>query len=342
MVSQKPLLLVTGFLGAGKTTLIRALLSDLSRGGGMRADVILNDIANAELDAASINPETVASIAPLTASCACCESLDELVALCKTASQGDSDLLLIELNGTADPLGLLEAFTLLRNDVAFSPMLQVCVIDVRHWCGRGELNPLERRQMEGASLHLLSHTDQATEDDVAERKATLGSEFPDSQEITTDRLSAGLIAKSSLPQATPLEGEEDHTSPSPTRSSDSVHALSHQVRGVEIALPPKVPRAGIERLLKQLPENVLRAKALVKLVEKPGTRWLFERSGQKVSPTPTPIPGIIQLSPSLLCMGFRLDSELIESLVRDQFGLVPRTKHIPDDHLRIRNDSDRS
>jgi len=72
--------------------------------------VILNDITNAQLDAASINTNHASSIVPLSASCACCESLEELMALCKTASSGKGDLLVLELNGTADPLAIIENF----------------------------------------------------------------------------------------------------------------------------------------------------------------------------------------------------------------------------------------
>ena len=153
MPSPRPLLLVAGFLGAGKTTLIRGLLAQLSQ-RGVKADLILNDIANATLDAASIDADKAASISPITASCACCESLEELVALCGTAARGKGDLLVIELNGTADPLGLLESFALLKDNLPFSPMLQLCVIDARHWGERGQLTPLETRQMKGAGLHI--------------------------------------------------------------------------------------------------------------------------------------------------------------------------------------------
>ncbi|HBM78816.1 MAG TPA: hypothetical protein DD438_11950 [Verrucomicrobiales bacterium] len=81
MPSPRPLLLVAGFLGAGKTSLIRSLLAQLQR-RGIKADVILNDIANANIDAASINPDHAASISPLAASCACCESLEDARFLC--------------------------------------------------------------------------------------------------------------------------------------------------------------------------------------------------------------------------------------------------------------------
>jgi len=68
----KPLLLITGFLGAGKTALLRRLLMDLRR-QDCRADVILNDFSNAEIDAATLDSSSVTSVAPLSAGCACCE-----------------------------------------------------------------------------------------------------------------------------------------------------------------------------------------------------------------------------------------------------------------------------
>ncbi len=327
MQSPRPLLLVAGFLGAGKTTLIRGLLADLSR-AGMSADVILNDIANAELDAASIDPGQAASISPLAASCACCESLDELVALCGTAARGVGDLLLIELNGTADPLGILESFVLLEERLPFLPMLQVCVVDVRHWGERGELTPLERRQMEAAGLHVLSHTDQADRADVRRVEAAIGDAFPDSRRVTAEQLAGALVTKSppALPVHDPLRVGASSTGlrpPANGRVRDDVHLLSHRVKGCQIPLPPKVHRAAIERLLDRLPDGVLRAKALVKLVDAPGSRWLFERSGNEVSPSPIPVPGITHLSPSLLCMGLQLDPGRITTLVSDAFGNAP-------------------
>ena len=98
----KPLLFITGFLGAGKTTLLRGLLDEL-KALNRTADVILNDFENAEIDASTLQGEAT-SIFPIAASCACCGSLEDLVKLCLAAQSSESDIMLIELNGTADPL----------------------------------------------------------------------------------------------------------------------------------------------------------------------------------------------------------------------------------------------
>ena len=153
----KPLFFITGFLGVGKTTLLRALLEEL-QDLGRTTNVILNDYENAKIDASTL-PEYASSIFPIAASCACCDSLDDLVKLCLAAQQSDGDVLLIELNGTADPLPLLETFTLLGEKIPFHPRWQVGVIDARHWGRRKEFVPLERRQIETATHWLPTHTE---------------------------------------------------------------------------------------------------------------------------------------------------------------------------------------
>ena len=164
MQRPKPFLLITGFLGAGKTTLLRRSLHELNA-RNIKADVILNDISNADIDVATLDPSLLSSVSPLAAGCACCESLEELVQLCRTASSGKGDLLIAELNGTADPLVLLETFTLLENRLSFFPRYQVCVIDARYWGKRDEFQILERRQLETAGFFYISqnntvqHTD---------------------------------------------------------------------------------------------------------------------------------------------------------------------------------------
>ena len=101
---------------------------------------------------------------------------------------------------------------------------------------------------------------------------------------------------------------------------DEVHLLSHQVKGCQFSLPPKVRNSSMERLLKKLPKEVLRAKALVKIIEQPGSRWLFERVGNEISPSPISVSDITHLSSSLLCIGLELDASKIKQLVSDEFG----------------------
>ena len=76
-------------------------------------------------------------------------------------------------------------------------------------------------------------------------------------------------------------------------------------------------------LFGELPDWVLRAKALVTLVGEPSLRWLFEKSGHETAPPPIPVSGLTRVPPALLCIGPRLDPDHIRELVADEFGFEP-------------------
>lgn len=320
----KPLLFLTGFLGAGKTTLLRSILEEL-RALGRSADVILNDFENAEIDAATL-PEYAASIAPIAASCACCDSLDELVGLALAAQQGCGDALLVELNGTADPLPLLESFTLLEEKLPFFPRWQAGVVDARHWGGRGDFGPLERRQLETATHWVLSHAESMTARDlrhVAGEVAAVNSHAQRSHAhgIAADlHLACGRSLEKPPATSDHAPSHEDHTHSHSHHTHDPEHALAHRFTGCQVPLPGRYRCEQMIRLLDALPPVVVRAKALVRLRERPGSRWLFGRCGTDPAGEPYEVAGLSKAPASLVCIGPGLDPAAIRELVAMHFG----------------------
>ena len=153
--------MLTGFLGTGKTTLLRSILDELATREHL-ADVLLNDRENASIDRETLK-DRAANVLALTGSCLCCEGYDELVEMILKASKSQHDLLLIELNGTADPIPLLESFTLLESKFCLRPRWQVCVIDARRFGKRGNFDELEKLQLETASHFTISWSSELSE-----------------------------------------------------------------------------------------------------------------------------------------------------------------------------------
>ena len=320
MPSIKPLLMITGFLGAGKTTLLRNLLVQLHQ-REILADVILNDFTNADIDVATLDGATLASVAPLAAGCACCDSLEELVLLCKAAASGKGDLLLIELNGTADPLALLETFTLLEKRLPLFPRWQVCVIDARRWEEEDALTLLKRRQLETSGFWYLSHGDQLQPEALERIRGSIARFSEHAVASSVDEL-IGLLQHE-------INGRQDPSwTPKPIQSTsssktaksmqthrDPVHALSHRFTGCQFALPESVGLQPMKALIKALPSWVLRAKALVRLHDKPGCRWLFEKVGKESLISPIPSQELLKTPASLMCIGAQLNPDELQQLV---------------------------
>ena len=325
LVGVRPLIMLTGFLGAGKTTLLRLILKELSQ-LDYRADVILNDRENAQIDRETLR-EHAESVIGLTGSCVCCEGLDELCTMVLKASQSKHSVLLIELNGTADPIPLLESFTLLESKFLLHPRWQLCVIDSRHFGKRSAYHELEKLQLETASHFFISHSSDLSADAESELLEKIKEINPRasradavsmvellSQAIEKNQGSA--VARSGLSSGAdrPFDFLKDERSKPHLHDR---HHYAHEFTGCNIIFPQAVEEERVLQWLKQLPVSVIRAKALLTLSSDPDSRYLYERVGQEVSPYPIPVRHIDKVPCSGLFIGSDLKPIEILELTRD-------------------------
>ncbi|HML08640.1 MAG TPA: cobalamin biosynthesis protein CobW [Xanthobacteraceae bacterium] len=112
-IARVPCTIVTGFLGAGKTTLIRHVLANAQ---GRRLAVIVNEFGDVGIDGEILKgcgneacPEE--NIVELANGCLCCTVADEFVpALDAILSRGGVEHIVIETSGLALPKPLVQAF----------------------------------------------------------------------------------------------------------------------------------------------------------------------------------------------------------------------------------------
>ena len=109
-----PVTVITGFLGAGKTSLIRYMLENT---GGKRLALIINEFGDLGIDGdilRSCNNETCseADVLELTNGCICCTVADDFIpTLEKLLNRDDRpDQIVIETSGLALPKPLIKAF----------------------------------------------------------------------------------------------------------------------------------------------------------------------------------------------------------------------------------------
>ena len=109
-----PATVITGFLGAGKTTLVRHLLD---HAGGRRIAVIVNEFGALGIDGASLKGCDIpgcddADIIELSNGCLCCTVADDFVPTMQALLDRvqPPDHILIETSGLALPKPLLKAF----------------------------------------------------------------------------------------------------------------------------------------------------------------------------------------------------------------------------------------
>lgn len=317
IISTQPTVLITGFLGAGKTTLLREILI-ASKKQNLAVDVILNDYADATLDRETLK-EFTDNVEPLNATCACCEGLDFLLELSVKSSKSSSDLLLIELNGTADPVPVVESFTLLEEKLKLHPRWQLCVIDVRHFGDRGAYRDIEELQLQTASHIYLSHHDpQAPIDSVIEeiKKINPYASILDKDTLIKQIITLAQRKSKQLITQQPSTNQLDLTSAKQTHQNHQ----SHDFTACQILMPPEAAEETIKEWLAALPANVMRVKLLIGVTDRKKDRYLFEKVGSEISRYPQNVRLNSSVPNSAILIGPDLNTDQLQTLAQKHLG----------------------
>ncbi len=127
-----PITVLTGYLGAGKTTLINHVLNNQE---GYKVAVIVNDIGEVNIDAdligkGGIVQEEDSSLVPLQNGCICCtlkvDLMQQIVDIIKTRK---FDYILIEASGVCEPLPIAQTITVLSEQTEQYGLPKICRLD---------------------------------------------------------------------------------------------------------------------------------------------------------------------------------------------------------------------
>lgn len=107
--TEIPMTVISGPLGAGKTTLVNRLLNNP---GERQIAVIVNDMGEVNIDAELLEEETDEGIVDLSNGCICCRLQDDLVTeATRLANERSFDYLVIEASGISEPIPIAQTLT---------------------------------------------------------------------------------------------------------------------------------------------------------------------------------------------------------------------------------------
>lgn len=208
--NKLPVTVLSGFLGAGKTTVLSHILNNRE---GKKVAVIVNDMSEINIDSAIVQNEVALSrseekLVEMSNGCICCTLREDLLEeVGKLAKDGRFDYLVIESTGISEPLPVAETFTFAdENGISLSDVADldtmVTVVDAVNFLNdyqqakslkeKGEsLGEEDERsvadllvdQVEFADVILVSKTDLASTEDVERLTAILRALNTDAQII---------------------------------------------------------------------------------------------------------------------------------------------------------------
>lgn len=163
---QPELLLVTGFLGSGKTTLIMELAREAA-GQGRKTAFVVNEVGEIGVDQ-KIMRDGGLEVFEITAGCICCQiGVDLVRTLQELTELHQPDLIVVEASGVATPDGILDAlayykgpeFRRVRNLGVLDPTRLAALLEV--------MTPLIESQIRGVDEIVITKIDEATPEDLA-------------------------------------------------------------------------------------------------------------------------------------------------------------------------------
>ncbi len=304
-LAKLPVTVITGFLGAGKTTLIRHLIQNPQ---GKRLAVVVNEFGDVGVDGEILKscaiPDCPAeNIMELSNGCICCTVADDFIPTIEAlmALEPRPDHILIETSGLALPKPLLKAFNWpdIRSKITVDGVIaladaeavadgrfapNVAAVDAQREADDSldhetPLSEVFEDQISCADIILLTKTDLAGADGIAKARAAIEAESPRpipiveiSEGVVDPRVILGLAAAAEDDMdARPShhDGHDDH-------EHDDFESIVVDIP--EIADPADLV-ARIEAMAKD--QNILRVKGYAAVKGKP-MRLLVQAVGARV------------------------------------------------------------
>ena len=310
-----PVLLLTGYLGSGKTTLVNRILSNKK---GIKFAVIVNDIGEVNIDADLIQKggvvgQTDDSLVPLQNGCICCtlkmDLVNQIDELCRMRK---FDYIVIEASGICEPAPIAQTICSIPRLVPEYPMMNVPKLDAivtvvdalrmkdefasgkalqRPDIEEDDLESLVIQQVEFCNIVLLNKASEVSPEDLGTLKGIIRALNPkaaihecDYGDIDLDLiLNTGLFdfdkVAPSAAWISAIEGEEEEI-----HNEESGEALEYNISTYVYYRRPALDINMFDYVVsKKWPSNIIRAKGLCYFADEPDKCYLFEQSGSQKS-----------------------------------------------------------
>ncbi len=249
--------LVCGFLGAGKTTLVRRMLTE--RKTDERLAVIVNEFGQVGIDGQILQGGNV-DLIEVSAGCFCCVLRGSLVnAIEELRDKSRVDRVVIEASGVSQPGELVDVLSdpAIKDSVVLGPI--VAIVDAaRFRAHRSVLGQFYLEQVRRADVLLLNKADLVSAEDLEWIRRELDLLNPRARVVTTTRCETELAT---IMDGTHTQGSE------PSALEQGLASPAPAASFVSFVLPAAfdASRGKVEAFFAGLPETVVRAKGFMRI-----------------------------------------------------------------------------
>lgn len=240
------LYLITGFLGAGKTTFLRNFIT-LFRGDKVR--LIINEFGKEGIDGALLADlnAVLREISGGSVFCSC--RLDQFEAALKQC--GTDETILVEASGLSDPTGVRRLFAQTDRFPHIQYMGGICLADAVRFSKIYATARTCVRQIAASDVVLLNKMDRATPEQIAQTKELISTQRPDMPILET---SFGQIPEDFL----------NILSRSQNGDVDELPIIMDlSTKRITVELSPEISAYELEMFIRMFAEDTYRVKGLI-------------------------------------------------------------------------------
>jgi len=280
MTTRVPFTILTGWLGAGKTTALNRMLAATH---GKRIAVLVNELGRISIDTQLIIGRG-GDVLELAGGCVCCKvdiKNDLWDGIGDIIARSSPDCVVLETTGIAEPAAILEGLIRVPDAVRdrVQPAGVICVVDAESGAGAVETRDEARAQATSADRVMLAKLDVAASEAVRRTHAILDAIAPHAERAGFPGGDAGARAMTAwVTEPRKLRAWTDRRGHD--HDDDHRHGHHHPNQIVAVTFCDDAPLVGdrVLAFLASLGEPLLRAKGFVHLAGDP-RRGFVERAG---------------------------------------------------------------
>ncbi len=309
-MKRVPFTILTGWLGAGKTTALNRMLAAQT---GKKIAVLVNELGRISIDTQLIIGRG-GDVLELAGGCVCCKvdlKNDLWDGIGEIVTRANPDSVVLETTGIAEPAAILDGLVKVRDEVRerILPAGVICVVDAESGGAALGKRDEAREQVMAADRVLLAKLDVASPEAVRAVHAQLDELAPHAERASFRDDEAGARALTAwVIEPRPLRAwrEREHT-------HDEGHQHHHGNQLVAISFADDSPLVGerVMSVVESLGERLVRAKGFVHLAGD-DRRGFVERAGIRTTLTHLEPWGASPRRTELVLIGDGLDEGAIQ------------------------------
>ena len=242
------LYLITGFLGAGKTTFLKNFIRLFA---GEKIQLIVNEFGQEGVDGVLLADlgAYLQEISGGSVFCSC--RLDQFEKVLRQSADVAADVILVEASGLSDPTGVRKLFSQTDRFPHIDYRGAVCLIDAVRFPKLYATARTCQKQLAASDLAVVNKTDRASKEQLSETLTLIRGQRPDMPVIQTcfGAVDAGILDTLAKAQALP--------------AGDMPLTADLTLRKLLVTIDPSIPPYDLQKFIEMFSEVTFRVKGFI-------------------------------------------------------------------------------